>query len=302
MKSIIKKMNYKFPLLALIVMAAIFSCSEDYLEVEPKGTFLTENYYSNQDEAFAGLIAAYDFLRKNSGGFENMVTFMNAGSDDFVAGGGSPTDGMQIQIFSNYSLNAIEMSTAFWSDPFKGVYRTNLMIQKLPDVPMDESIKARYMAESKALRAYYYFTLVRMFENVPLFTEPVSPADVYNVVQASPEDVYLQIEADLKDAINVLPAFIPTSELGRLTRGAAQAILGKVYLEQGKSSEAATQFAEVNGTPGQSNQYGNRLLNNFDDLWDIDNKFNSESILEISHTNQSFLVGEIGEQIMMKVI
>ncbi len=294
MKSIMKNINYKFPLLALIVMAAIFSCSEDYLEVEPKGTFLTENYYTNQDEAFAGLIAAYDFLRKNSSGFENMVTFMNAGSDDFVAGGGSPTDGMQIQIFSNYTLNAIEMSTVFWSDHFKGVFRTNLMIQKLPDIPMDESLKARYMAESKALRAYYYFTLVRMFENVPLFTEPVSPQDVYNVLQANPEDVYSQIEADLIDAIDVLPAFIPPSELGRLTKGAAQAILGKVYLEQGslfndqdKITKAAQILAEVNGTPGQSNQYGNRLLDNFDDLWDIDNKFNSESILEISHTNES---------------
>ena len=60
---------YKFPLLAIVALVTILSCSEDYLEVEPKGTFLTENYYSNQDEAFAGLVAAYDFLRKNSGGF-----------------------------------------------------------------------------------------------------------------------------------------------------------------------------------------------------------------------------------------
>ena len=58
--------KYKFPLFAIAVMVTVLSCSEDYLEVEPKGTFLTENYYSNQDEAFAGLVAAYDFLRKNS--------------------------------------------------------------------------------------------------------------------------------------------------------------------------------------------------------------------------------------------
>mgnify|MGYP000913769920 FL=1 len=100
---------YKFPLLAIVALVTILSCSEDYLEVEPKGTFLTENYYSNQDEAFAGLVAAYDFLRKNSGGFENMVTMMNAGSDDFYAGGGNSTDGIGIQNFSNYQLNAIHL-------------------------------------------------------------------------------------------------------------------------------------------------------------------------------------------------
>ena len=278
---------YKFPLLAIVALVTILSCSEDYLEVEPKGTFLTENYYSNQDEAFAGLVAAYDFLRKNSGGFENMVTMMNAGSDDFYAGGGNSTDGIGIQNFSNYQLNAIEMPASFWTDQYRGVNRANLMIQKLPEIPMDDTLKARFMAESKALIAYYHFTLVRMFKNVPLFTEPVLPSETYNVLQATPEEVYAQIETDLMEAISGLPATVPSQEFGRLTKGAAQAILGKVYLEQGKNAQAATQFAEVNGTPGQTNQYGNKLLDNFADLWVIDNKYNSESILEISHTNVS---------------
>jgi len=288
MKRIMNIKKYKFPLLAIAVLVTVLSCSEDYLEVEPKGTFLTENYYSNQDEAFAGLVAAYDFLRKNSGGFENMVTMMNAGSDDFYAGGGNSTDGIGIQNFSNYALNAIEMPASFWTDHYRGVYRSNLMILKLPDVPMDDALKTRYMAESKALRAYYHYNLVKMFKNIPLFTEPLNPSEMYNVVQATPEESYALIESDLIEAIPVLPSTLSSSEYGRLTKGAAQAILGKVYLEQGKNSLAATQFAEVNGTPGQTNQYGNALLENFNDLWDIDNKFNSESILEISHTNESF--------------
>ena len=289
-----KKIKYMFPILIFMVLVTISSCSEDYLNVDPKGTYLTDNYYSNADEAFAGLVAAYDYLRKNSGGFENMVTFMNAGCDDFYAGGGNSSDGMQLQIFSNYTMDPISMASSFWSDEFRGVYRANIMIQKLPDIPMDEAVKARYMAESKALRAYYYFILVRMFENVPLFTEPISPSEMYNVVQASPQDTYNQIEADLLDAIPVLPSTVPNNELGRLTKGAAQAILGKVYLERGslyndqdKLTKAAQILAEVNGTPGQPNQYGNKLLDNFADLWEIDNKFNSESILEISHTNLS---------------
>ena len=67
---------YKFPIIVFAMLVTIFSCSDEYLEVDPSGQFLSGNYYSNQTEAFAGLVAAYDYMRKNSGGFENMITMM----------------------------------------------------------------------------------------------------------------------------------------------------------------------------------------------------------------------------------
>ena len=103
MKNILKTFN----VLAVVLLLA--SCSDDYLDVQPKGVFLSGNYYTNQEQAFAGLVAVYDVMRKNSGGFENMVTMMNAGSDDFYAGGGNSSDGAGIQAFSNYSINPIEI-------------------------------------------------------------------------------------------------------------------------------------------------------------------------------------------------
>lgn len=277
--------KYKFPLIAIVILVTIVSCSEEYLEVDPEGVFLSDSYYLNEDQAKTGIIAAYDLMRKNSGGFENMITMMNAGSDDHYAGGGNATDGAGIQSFSNYTLNEFELPKSFWDDFYRGIFRSNMMIQKLPDVPMNENLKARFMAESKALRGYYHFNVVRLFKNVPLFTEPVSPAEMYEVLQAAPEDVYNQIEADLLDAIPDLPNALNADELGRLTQGAARAILGKVYLEQGKNALAAEQFAAVNGNPGSTSPYGYKLLDNFNDLWQIDNKYNTESILEVAHTN-----------------
>lgn len=277
--------KYKFPLIAIVILVTIVSCSEEYLEVDPEGVFLSDSYYLNEDQAKTGIIAAYDLMRKNSGGFENMITMMNAGSDDHYAGGGNATDGAGIQSFSNYTLNEFELPKSFWDDFYRGIFRSNMMIQKLPDVPMNENLKARFMAESKALRGYYHFNVVRLFKNVPLFTEPVSPAEMYEVLQAAPEDVYNQIEADLLDAIPDLPNALNADELGRLTQGAARSILGKVYLEQGKNALAAEQFAAVNGNPGSTSPYGYKLLDNFNDLWQIDNKYNTESILEVAHTN-----------------
>ncbi|RZK11269.1 MAG: RagB/SusD family nutrient uptake outer membrane protein [Flavobacterium sp.] len=274
-------------IIAFLLVFIAFGCSEDFIDVNPKGTFLEDNYYRNEEQAFAGLISVYDVMRKQSGGFENMVAMLNAGSDDFYAGGGGATDGTGIQSFSNYTMTSATIPASFWNDFYQGIFRANTLLIKLPGVPMDENTKKRFAAEAKALRAHYYFELLRTFRNIPLITAPVPTSEIYNVPQADPADVYAQIETDLMEALVDLPPMITSAELGRLSRGAAQALLGKVYLYQGKNSLAATEFAEVNGTPGGTSQYGYKLLDSYASLWSIDNKFNTESIMEVSHTAKS---------------
>jgi hypothetical protein len=277
-------------LFSTVTAALLFgSCKKDFITLEPKGQFLSESYYSNRDQAYAGLVATYDILRKNAGGFENMICFMNAGSDDNYSGGGNSSDGAGIQGFSTYTLNSNIMPGSYWNDHYQGIFRANMLLSKLPDINMGAAEKARFTAETKALRAIYYFNLVRMFKNIPLITAPLSTADMRDITQAAPADVYTQIEKDLSEAIPDLPNSVTlATEAGRLTKGAGQAMLGKVYLYDNKASLAAAQLAQVNGTtPGQPNQYGNQLLANFADLWVFTNKFNTESILEATHSNQA---------------
>lgn len=280
--------NLRFLVFGLSLCTMVLSCSKDYLEVEPKGTALEDNYYKNENEAYSGLVAVYDILGKESRGFENMITMMNAGSDDHFAGGGGPTDGTGIHAFADYTISAATIPASYWNDYYQGVFRANVLLSKLPNVPMEEAKKTRFSAEAKALRAIYYFQLVRMFGNIPLITEPLPASGIYNVEQSAPEAVYAQIEQDLLEAKPILPDMIdPDTEGGRLSKGAVQAILGKVYLYNGKNALAATELAEVNGTPGSTSKYGYRLLDNFADLWEFTNIFNSESILEVAHTDQS---------------
>lgn len=279
-----KSSNIYIILIALSLFTT--SCSKDFIEVEPKGQFLSENYYADESQAFSALVGVYDVLRKNSGGFENMITMMNAGSDDHFAGGGGASDGAGIQGFSNYTLNPQIMPASFWNDHFQGIFRANTLLSKLPETTMDAALKDRFVAETKTLRALYNFNLVRMFKNVPLVLEPLTAGNMYDVTQATPEAVYAQIEKDLTEAMAALPVKITsTTDAGRLTKGAAQALLGKVYLYQNKGTLAAAQLAEVNGTPGGTSQYGYRLLTDFSDLWVVANKFNSENILECSHSS-----------------
>ena len=283
---ILKNIKYLF---FGLFMLLTYSCSEDFIDIDPKDDNPLEgSYYRNENEAFSGLVAVYDVIGKESKGFENMITMMNAGSDDHYAGGGGATDGTGIQSFSNYTMSESTIPRSYWNDYYQGIFRANVLLTKLPDVDMSESIKSRFVAETKALRAYYYFQLVRMFKNIPLILEPIPTDQIYNIEQATPETVYAQIETDLNEAISGLPNTVDIeTEGGRLSKGAAKAILGKVYLYEGKNSQAAAELAEVNGTPGGTSAYGYKLLDNFADLWKISNTFNSESILEIIHTDKS---------------
>ncbi|UPQ80301.1 RagB/SusD family nutrient uptake outer membrane protein [Flavobacterium azooxidireducens] len=282
-----KRFNLKNGVLGILFFSAVMSCSDDFIEIEPKGVFSSENYYSNEEEAFSGLVAVYDILRKQSGGFENMIAMMNAGSDDHFAGGGSSTDGIGIQSFSNFTINKNTIPLSFWSDYYQGIFRANVLLQRIPEADMDDNVRNQFIAEARALRGIYYFELVRMFGNIPLITIPLEPSEFLTIPQADPTAVYAQIEEDLLFSIDYLPSTIAdmSADAGRLTKGAAQAMLGKVFLFQGKNALAAEQLAQVNGTPGQTNQYGNKLLDNFGDLWLVANKFNQESIFEVAHTN-----------------
>ncbi len=280
-----KKINFRI-FIPIVIIGFIFSgCKKSFIEIQPEGVFLSQNYYKNEDQCFAALVATYDGMRKNSGGFDNMITFMNAGSDDNYAGGGGESDGVGIQSFSNYTLTARKMPASFWGDHYQGIYKANVLLDRIDGAIMDATVKARFIAEAKALRALYYFNLVRMFKNIPLLTKPLVANDILTVTQAAPTAVYAQIEKDLLDAIAVLPATVslPT-EAGRFNKGAAQALLGKVYLFENKKPEAAAQFAIVNGTPGGVGAYGNKLLANFSDLWLHSNKFNTEGIIETCHS------------------
>ena len=104
---------------------------------------------------------------------------------------------------------------------------------------------------------------------------------MYNILQAKPADVYTQIEKDLNEAIPDLPSVVASTENGRLTKGAAMAMLGKAIIYQNVESR----MAEAAGWLNKVNTSGvYSLLPNYGDLFDAANKFNKESILEIVHS------------------
>ncbi|MEQ8474251.1 MAG: RagB/SusD family nutrient uptake outer membrane protein [Marinoscillum sp.] len=280
-----KYINISILLVALHLLAA---CSDSFVNVEPKGTALEENYYRNAEEAFNGVIAAYDPIGWTNG-FVVKTGCLNAASDDFFAGGGGPTDINAMQVWDEYTLDAINGPQGeFWNRNYSGIFRSNILIQKLPEIDMDTNLKNRYMGEVKFLRAYYYFDMVRLFERFPVLEAPIPTSEIFEIEASDKAAAFELIEQDLMDAISLLPTTVDLAgDAGRATQGAAIALLGKVYLQQDKFSLAATEFAKVNGTPGSSNTYGYALIDNYADLFTLENEFNSESIFEVSHNSTS---------------
>lgn len=283
--------NTNSVVIAVVIGIVLTSCSKDFLEVDPKATQIESNYFKNSAEAFNGLVAAYDPIGWEGVGDYGNFAVLNSASDDCYGGGGSSSDVPHLNLMNDFAMDpATGPQQDFWDKNFRGVSRANTILFKLEEgIPgMDEAVRARYIAEAKFLRAHYYFDLVRLFGNVPLFTKPILTDEIYTVTQSAPKEVYALIEKDLLEAIaeSNLPDQVPVeTEGGRVTKAAAYALLGKVYLYEEKWAEASQHLAEVNGTPGQQTKYGHGLLPVYSEIFRPDNKFNAESILEISHTS-----------------
>jgi hypothetical protein len=265
-------------------------CKQE-LDVNPQERVLLDNYYKTEQDAFNALVAVYDRFAFQSGGLYDKSAIMDVAGDDQLAGGGGPTDINDLQIMQNYTLNASSGPHGYlWNRGYSGIYRANVLLSKIDAIPMDATKKARFIAEVKTMRGAFYFDLVTFFKNIPLIEGTVDPKDLYSIEQTTPDKIYTYVEKDLNEAIPNLPNTVPiTTEGGRLTKGSAQALLGKVLLFQKKWQAAADQFATVNGTnPGVTpSVYGYKLMTNFADLWKPANKFNTESVIEFVHSSIS---------------
>lgn len=280
-----------FNKLALIV-ACIFiatSCGEDWLSVEPIGRNTEQNFYQTEEEIFQGLIAAYDVLSwGGTNGWTMSLGLLTAASDETYAGGSDRSDQPSWVAWDEFSINPeLGPQEGFWDKYYAGIGRCNLILEKIAEAPADINPDqlARFSAEARFLRAYYYFDLVRLFGNVVLTTDRISPDQIFDQGQAPTSDVYDLIEEDLMAAYNepTLPDVATGDERGRVGRMATAAMLGKILLFRGDESrfnDASGFFQEVieSGIYDLEADYG--------DIYTFDNEWGVESVWEISYSEK----------------
>jgi hypothetical protein len=198
----------------------IFSC-EEFLDIKPKNTINEANYYQNEQEAIEAITACYDPL-KHPGGFNvNYFFVFTTFSDRGVH---------EQQTWNLFNISADESRIRdLFARHYKGVYRTNLALEKIPSIEMDADLKARLLAEAKFLRAVYHFYAHVVFRQPPLIE--FVPQDLNIEYENAEWDEFLaSISRDLREAAAVLPETYDDSNLGRATKGAAYGFLGRTFL------------------------------------------------------------------------
>ena len=195
--------------------------------MEPVGSYTTANYWRNQNDVLAGIAGIYNVLTQEEGVGHNLYAFEDA-SDD-ISVDGDHSDFWEIERFvatpTTYQLRPT------WGWAYEQIGRANNAIIYVPKVPvMDDAIRKRSLGEAYFLRAHGYWTLNLIFGEVPLILESNVLNGNYNIPKASVDSVRRQIETDLLQAENLLPATYADEDRGRVSKGAAQGLLAKLYL------------------------------------------------------------------------
>lgn len=262
--------------IALSIFTGItISCSDDYTDRPIEYSIGSDNYFNSEEDYYKALIAAYDILQS---------TYVNAilgeiASDNTLSGGESANDVIgwqQIDEMTHTEVNANLRDV--WNWMYAGVNRASYILEFKDKTDFEG--KQQIIAEARFLRAYYYFELVKWFGGVPMKGDArFVLGDELSIPRSTADEVYDAIEADLELAIADLDPVAP--QTGRATKGAAQALLGKVYLYRGKNAEAAAMLENVIDSGLYSLTQGDDYLNMFEESGEN----GPESVFEVQYTD-----------------
>jgi hypothetical protein len=273
----------------LLMTVGLISCKK-YLDmnIENPNRIDESNFWKTGDDALQGINAVYgNFYRNGSPGSRWTPYYFDVRSDDGYST--SPWNELRSVGALNITQYSFEVNIDTWGHHWRGVYRANQVIDKVPSISMDETKKAQYIGEAKFLRALYYYNLVTIWGNIPLILNPSQPDD--KPAQAPEAEVWAQIEKDLAEAITGLPEAYTGEEVGRATKGAAYALLGRAHLQQKEYQEAVTALGWLVSGPGQG-LYG--LMPNYEDNFRHTTENNRESVFEIQFKMRPENSGEDG--------
>lgn len=253
------------------------SCNEaDFLTELNQNEPSSLAFWKTESDAGKGLAAVYNLLaEKNYGyysGYEG-YTHLQMRSDDMF-----PTRGEEPATWQVLSFTNTTDTYSVWNPLYKIIQLANVFIYNVERVEMDATKKAQMVGEATFLRGHCYFQLCCNFGRAIIHTLPtgLEAGDAF-LPLSSKEEVLAQAIADFTAAKSVLPETRPKDELGRITKGAATAMLGKAYVWQNKFAEAKAEFEAIMGNYD--------LMENYEDNFRDDHEFNKESIWEINYDN-----------------
>ena len=277
-----------FNLILLVSLTGMYSCDK-FLDIQPvsQGIAVTNTsadslVYKNDSELEAALSGVYDDFRNE---YFSLDYFVNgdAQSDDAYAGADNPAN-FQID---EYAIDATNTNVSRdWEYLYGTIGKANAVFNNAEKTPgVDAARKLQIKAEAAWIRAYMYFQAVQLWGDVPLQLTEVTTISIELLPEIYPQlfparapmaEVFAQIISDFELALAHAP--ISATHKGYVTKGAANAMLAKVYATiQPQQWDKVNQYCDAVISGGYS------LLPEYDMLWNNENENSSEAIFEINY-------------------
>jgi tetratricopeptide (TPR) repeat protein len=287
-------MHHK-PFLAFLLLAFLWAGCDGFTDLAPISQRNVEEYYDQTRDFEVALNGAYDALQDDGTYGRNYWVLTEMRSDNTDQGDDVTGLARALAVINDFeeSTTSGVIQTA-WSASYRGVERTNVILDRLDTFDGDEAFENQIRGEALFIRSLLYYNLANTFGRIQLKLEPTPTSDPGSSAQqgiqvSAPSDVYTQIAADLELAQGLLPDAYPNdpqilSNEGpqHATSGAANALLGKVYLSLGQAGNAQTALERV-----VSSSADYELLPNYADLWGLANENNAESIFEVQFSTNN---------------
>ena len=263
----------KYKLILFISTALLtVDCTYFFLVFEPISIVTTDKVYKTAEDFNVAVIGCYSKLQTQVSYFTECCEYR---SDNLTLS--APTAGTQdrydIDQFADKASNGILEDA--WANFNNGVYRCNLVLDRIDEANFDATLKKQYKGEALFIRALTYFNMYRLWGGIPMTNKVVTVAEALKIGRSSDQQVYDFLVGDLNQVINenMLPSSYTSADMGRVTSGAAMALLGKIYLTFHKWTEARNVLSQLVG------RYS--LMTTPEQVFDVNNKMNDEIIFAV---------------------
>ena len=285
-------MKKLYILLIITGILAIASC-EDFLEIRPEGTLPTTGIdYSKSENIFLSVSASYAKLRNYGAHVFPYIGAFEIASDN-ADKGSSPGDNPTMLELDNLTYQSDNgLINDLWSAYYDIVSGANYSIHQMPlfeKTLLDASDKLyahQCQGEVKAIRAYAYFNLTRLFGRVPIIDTLLTADQLAAIPQSTTSQLYAFIEKDFKEAIEVLPASYSKVWAGRINKYTAMALKAKVHMYQAEWDSVASLTDKII----LSGRYG--LLIDFREVFSLDGENSRESLFELQSSTLGKTTGD----------
>jgi starch-binding outer membrane protein, SusD/RagB family len=245
-------MQLKKLVLLIIIASSIASCKKEFLDLDPVNSYTYYNFPKNEGQAEQAVVACYRQMVPIYNSYMWLWGDMLSDNASFRFNQ-SDRGGLETERLDEFIGNSSEGTIAnTYKDCFEGVLRSNYVLESLPTIAYNsDSIKNIREGEALFFRAFHYFNMVRLFGDVPIVTKVVTEPNENTAIDY-PRKPVQQVYDNLIipntiTAIAKLPATVPATQKGRLTKAAAQMLLAKVYMTLNRFGDALPLYNSITG-------------------------------------------------------